>query len=868
MNVITENIPDALKNLPQWVCWRYETRQGEPKPTKVPYDPRGGRAATNDPSTWVDFETALAAYPRGKYSGIGFMLSLDAGIVGVDLDNCITDNGEVNEFAQRAISELNTYTEITPSGHGLRLFCFGHLPPEGRKKGNVEFYDSLRFLTVTGQHFAGPDELVVANGNLQRLHNEIFPPQAKKIRHQHAQVVALSDSELFDRMYGASNGDAVKALYEGNVAQYGDDESAADSALCAHLRFWCQGDMAEVDRLFRQSGLMRPKWDQRRAADGRTYGQLTLDKVDALGGEVWGGEEVAGRAGIGGENRQNPNKAGFAGFAGSTPAVENNESEGSAGFAGTSGRAKIKGKSSPPVEEESETQEFTNEWDGPPRPIDSELMPVEKLTRDHLPTVFRDWLVDIAERMSVPLEYPASAALVALSAVIGRHMAICPKRYDDWTVVPNLWGMIVGPPGLQKTPSTEEAMKPLKRLEAEAAKTHQDVMKSFESELLVSKMKSKAAQANMEKTAKSGKATDEELHNHARAITAAEDSKMPPQTRYISNDSTIEALGMVLKDNPNGILIQRDEISTFFKNFERSGHEADRGFFLEGWSGTGSMMVDRVARGLAIYIPCICLSIYGTIQPGVLSKTIKGASGGEGADGLIQRFQVMFYPDSVPYHRIDRRPDTIAKEKAHTIYNNIAKGYLIGEGKMMGAVVDQTETNPMPFVRFDDEAQEFFNEWLYDLEANKLRGHESPIIQSHLAKYRSLMPSLALIFHIIEVSTGEAEGPVSLRAARLAAVWCQLLESHARRCYQMAFDGDQEAAQRLGERLKNSLPNPFQVRQVVKKGWSGLTTPDDVNKALMILEDRGWVQAHTPPVEKQGGRPTTNWHINPVVRED
>jgi hypothetical protein len=128
------------------------------------------------------------------------------------------------------------------------------------------------------------------------------------------------------------------------------------------------------------------------------------------------------------------------------------------------------------------------------------------------------------------------------------------------------------------------------------------------------------------------------------------------------------------------------------------------------------------------------------------------------------------------------------------------------------------------------------------------------------------MPSLALIFHLIDSFQSDQLRPVSLQAAMMAAAWCELLEAHARRIYQAASDGDPENAIRLGERLKGSLPNPFTYREVAKKGWSGLATSEEVGKAVGILEDRGWVRVVEVPPTARGGRPTEKVWINPKVQ--
>jgi hypothetical protein len=126
------------------------------------------------------------------------------------------------------------------------------------------------------------------------------------------------------------------------------------------------------------------------------------------------------------------------------------------------------------------------------------------------------------------------------------------------------------------------------------------------------------------------------------------------------------------------------------------------------------------------------------------------------------------------------------------------------------------------------------------------------------------MPSLALIFHLIDTVDTPNSRAVSLDAAMRAAAWCDFLEAHAKRIYQSAFEGDPEPALRLAERIKQSLPNPFTPRDVVRKGWAGLSTTEDVDRALGLLEENNWVQI-VELAKPEGGRPSRQVHINPQV---
>ena len=275
-----DNIPAELKTRPRWLLWRLEQRAG--KPTKTPYQVSGALAKVNNPTTWTDFDTAQAAYLTGGFSGIGIVLTGDDDLVGVDLDKCLNpDTGELEPEAARIVADLPTYCEVSPSGRGLRLFGLGTLPQGGRRKGHVELYDTGRYLTVTGNRFNGHAALAEITPELAVVHFRIFGKPAASLapvdsKPAPADPPNLDDAVLLDKACHAKNGAEFAALWAGDLSAHGGDHSAADLALCNLLAFWTGGDAQRIDRLFRQSGLMRDKWDKPHFSDGRTYGQATI----------------------------------------------------------------------------------------------------------------------------------------------------------------------------------------------------------------------------------------------------------------------------------------------------------------------------------------------------------------------------------------------------------------------------------------------------------------------------------------------------------------------------------------------------------------------------------------------------------------
>jgi hypothetical protein len=508
----------------------------------------------------------------------------------------------------------------------------------------------------------------------------------------------------------------------------------------------------------------------------------------------------------------------------------------------------------------SDQGEENPKFSGDPRPVAVELIKVPDLDPRMIPEPFRDWLTDIAQRGCFPLEYPAGAAITGISGLLGKRLAVRPKRHDDWLVIPNLWGGVVGPPGIQKTPAVEEALRPLRRLAANAMDQHKQDLEAHNATLMVAEAKAMAAKDRMKKAAK-GNATDKELVDLAKEAMVAEDCVEPKLKRYLVNDATVEKLGELLADSPYGLTLFRDELVGFFRTMDKQGHESDRGFFLESWNGFGDYIYDRIGRGTVV-IPNVCLSIFGTIQPGPLSRYLRSASVGEEADGLMPRFQVLLYPDPPrEFVNVDRYPNADAKSKAFEVFKGIDALNPIA----MGCSLD--EDRSVPYLGFDSEAQEFFDQWRVDLETRLRSSQENALFTCHLAKYRKLLPALSLIFHVIESQGAIRLQPITLRSLAAAAAWCQLLEAHAKRIYQSALDGDPETAMQLAERIKHSLSNPFTYRDVLRKGWSGLTTADDVQKAVGILEDRNWVKVVEIPTTERGGRPSAKIWINPALRD-
>ena len=255
-------IPDALKRLNQWVVWNYRLVDGKLK--KPPLNPRTMRdASTNDPNTWADFAAALAVYEDGKADGIGVVMRAGSGVVGIDLDRCIDENGNVEPNALRIVKTIDSYAELSPSGTGLHIFALAELPV-ARRSGPVELYGTSQYLTVTGAVFGDRAHMRPAQKEIERLHAAIAPPPVSSSRTPPApprEYPRRLDREIIERASSSRSGAKFRALWNGDTSGY-QSGSEADAALCCMLLFWTDGDRNRADALFRQSGLMRPKWER------------------------------------------------------------------------------------------------------------------------------------------------------------------------------------------------------------------------------------------------------------------------------------------------------------------------------------------------------------------------------------------------------------------------------------------------------------------------------------------------------------------------------------------------------------------------------------------------------------------------------
>src|SRR5215217_1569358 len=412
----TKNIQD----LKQWLCWRTEERDG--KPTKVPYSPLTGRRADSTNSkTWAGYEEAVSAHRQHDYHGIGFVFTPEDDLCGVDLDGCLNpETGDLEGWAQEIIEELDSYTEISPSGTGVHVLVKGTLPLGRNRKGRFEAYDRGRYFTVTGRHLAGTLRSIEnRQEQLERVLRRIFAEPVSTNGHKVPNtrfVSELSDEQIIEKASTADNGEKFWPLWAGDTGNY-SSASEADQALCSLLAFWTGPDAKRIDGLFRQSGLYREKWERKdyrertiaRALDGRTEFYRLAQMI------------------------------------------------------------KLKSENGSDITDNTNNTVLERLPDAPPFPVDA------------LPAPCRRFVREAAESIGCQPDLVAVPVLSLLSAGVGNSRRVEIKR--GWRESATLFTAVVKAPGEKKTPAANAALSPLWKKQIELKRKYRDKREVYEEEL-------------------------------------------------------------------------------------------------------------------------------------------------------------------------------------------------------------------------------------------------------------------------------------------------------------------------------------------------------------------------------------------------
>ncbi len=476
-----------------------------------------------------------------------------------------------------------------------------------------------------------------------------------------------------------------------------------------------------------------------------------------------------------------------------------------------------------------------------PLPMPDSTPGVMSLHPEMLPVEIRDYVFDVADRQQCPPDFGAVATIVGLSGLLGRKALICPKQNDNWAVTPNQWGVIIGRPSAMKSPSMKEALKPLYKIEQAAAECYEENKRRFTADQTLMELEKTDIKSQAKKMAAAG--------NRESALLLLESADLnglpPTRHRLVVNDSSVEKLGELLNENPNGLLLVRDELSGWLAKLSKEEFQPERAFYLECFDGNGRYVYDRIGRG-TIEINCCTLSVIGGIQPSKIATLVRDAIRGIADDGLIQRFQLAVWPDDTgSWEWRDQVPNKIAKESYYDVFE-----------KLHNLAFEIENDEPHCF-RFTFQAQELFIQWMEKIQAAAREEDIHPALESHILKMPQTIASLALLFEIID----GGYDAVGIDATAMALKWADYLLSHARRLYSIATNQCINNARLILER-KSKLPDSFTVRDIHRKNWSGLDNINTIADALDCLIDYHYLMPIQVPSTNLGGRPTLTYKWN------
>jgi hypothetical protein len=478
-----------------------------------------------------------------------------------------------------------------------------------------------------------------------------------------------------------------------------------------------------------------------------------------------------------------------------------------------------------------------------PRPLPPELEPVPAFPVTSLPDSIGPWVKDVSERMACPPDFVAVPMLVGLASLAGRHLAIRPQQQTDWEERANIWGLIVGRPGLMKSPAQSAALLPLRAMEGLAGEVYRDALKDHDHALKVAKIRQRARETKAAK----------DLSKNPEAafqIEAAEELAPPRHERYVVNNLTYESAGVILAANPGGILLERDEIASLMRNLAQEEQAEARGFYLQSWSG-GTYVFDRIGRG-HIRIDDLRVSVIGGIQPGPLSRLIRDAHR-NGSDGLLERFVIAWPDDPGQWREVDRWPDNVAKTNAKAAFERIQQLDTV----LVGGEHSQLDGSGMPFLRLAPAARGLFVEWRVELEGQLRGASGGALMESALSKFRKHVPALALTLHLAAGKTG----PVNLKSLAQALELADYFQAHAVRAYASGIRPVVKAAKAVLAKIRSGALEPqFTARKVYRSGWEGLTDRETVEAGLDVLLEHNWL---LESISSDGGRPTTLYSLLP-----
>lgn len=551
-----ERLPQELKAHAGFCGWKYELRDG--RKTKVPKTVTGRNAHSNDPGDFCTFEEIMKNAIR--FDGLGILVTGD--LAAIDIDNCIA-HGKLSEMAAVIVEKARSYTEVTPSGRGLRIL--------GRVSGFI--YDRKRYyvnnhelglevytegekkhtVSVTGNVFNDLPMRDISDVLPEILEMYMRKPEPQRAEgHVDAPGSFLTDEEVVQKAASAANGEKFAGLYDGDISGY-PSQSEADLAFMTMLAFWCGGDGEQMDRIFRGSGLYREKWER---AD---YRESTINRAV----------------------------------------------NGTADFY-------------MPPEISSVDEDFNALDDGrmaheDPIPLDAMTVPAFPV--DALPEDIREYVLAVAESTQTPVDVAACASLSVLSIGMQGKYVVRPK--PDWTEPVNTFIAVFMPPSERKSAVCSAMGKPMNEYEKEWNREHAAEIDFSKSQKSILERRLKA----LEDQAAKGKAEMEDVRRASEELSAFKERK---PLRYYGDDVTTEKLVSMISENNGRAAIFSPEGGIFDLLKGMYTRYVNIDVFLKGYSGD-PIRVDRIGReSQVIYDPVLTVMLMA--QPSVLAGVMENGN--------------------------------------------------------------------------------------------------------------------------------------------------------------------------------------------------------------------------------------------------
>lgn len=800
MNMPVDNLPPSLREHGLFCCWRYVERDG--KLTKAPYNPRtGGGAQSTNPDTFSPLGVALEAAQRGGYDGVGVGIFGDLGAI--DIDHCLDGNGELSPMAFDIMDTMQSYTEVSPSGKGLRIlfkasgFQYDKAKYYINNQGaGLEVYISgatNKYVTVTGNAWTPGLELEERGKELAAVLEKYMvrqkptPPPAAD----------LDDLDLIERAKRSRGGAAFADLWAGNIAGY-KSHSEADIALCNALAWWTNGDPRRVDKLFRQSGLYREdKWN--RPQSGSTYGAITIQNAVNT---CRGGYDPVGHC-LNWDDHIGGNQA-------------NGTGESPGGFAPFS----------------------------PFTPPDTTKLPAFPV--DCLPPVLRDMAVAIAENLQVAVDMPALAELAVAALCIHGKFIINPK--PGWVEPLNLYAVTVARPSDRKSPTLRACAKHVYSYVTEENFRRKPLVDEYNMKCTVLKKRINSMMEEAARPTRKGRTPVNPLDITELQYQLAdlEREKVTP-LRLIADDVTPEALVSLMAENGGKMAVVSSEGGIFDIAAGRYNDRANMDVFLKAYSGD-PIQIDRKGRA-SESIDHATLTMLLTVQPSVL-ESIMGNAEFSGR-GFLARFLYSLPASPVGHRRFDTAPVPANVERAYDY--------------MLDSLLDIKDSGNPGVIKLAAEAYEESRRFFEALEP-RLSG-DLDEIEEWAGKYHGQVMRIAGILHCCQHGREAAQIPVILdtiqRAQRIGAYFL----SHAQAAFRVMGLSEPKAekdAKYILKRLQTVGKNEISKRDLFQLCRGHFQGADEMEPGIRELMERGYIAIET--IRTGGrGRPTEMIKINPAA---